>query len=115
MFSKQYNRLYVASTLLLLLALLLLIIFEMSWARYILLLGTLGYLLSVVSFRPKKASLRLNRLIRMGHFSGLLWLASAIALLFNSSLWAIFAGVACLFMLYSNIMITFSKEAKKSR
>lgn len=113
MSSKMHNLLYMASTLLILLALLLIIIFEITWGRYVLLVGALGYLLAMLSYAPSQGSLRFRRLVRMGHFSAMLWMASGIALLLNSSLWAIFAGVACLFMIYSNIMITFSKEKRK--
>lgn len=90
-----------------------LVVFELPWGRYCLLAGALGYMAAVVLYRPGQSSLRLNRLIRMGHFSGMLWLASALALLFESATWAIFAGIACLFMLYSNIMIAFSKDIKR--
>lgn len=107
--------LYTVSTLVLLVALLLIIVFEIHWARFLYIAGAMGYLFAVVWYRPQKRSIRLNRLIRMAHFAGLLWTASAIAYTMNSKLWAVFAGIAVLFMLYSNIAITFNKENKPTQ
>lgn len=104
---------YTVSTSILLAGLILQIFVLWSHARYVLLLGSLGYLSAVVAYRAGKDTLRIRRLIRLAHFSGLLWLSGAICLFFKSELWILFFSVACVFMLYSNIAL--SRGHSKSR
>lgn len=111
--SRINSIVYTISTLILLAGLILQIFVLWPHARYVLLLGSLGYLSAVVAYRAGKDTLRIRRLIRLAHFSGLLWLAGAICLFFRSELWILFFSVACVFMLYSNIAL--SRGHSKSR
>ena len=97
---------YTISTSILLAGLILQVLVVWPHARYILLLGSLGYLWAVVAYRAGKDTLRIRRLIRLAHFSGLLCLAGTICLFFKSELWILFFSVACVFMLYSNIALS---------
>lgn len=107
---KSINLLYIISTILLLVGLILHLIVMWYGARYILLLGSLGYMSSVVLYTPHTHTLRIKRLLRLAHLSGLLWVAGSIALFFGSSLWITFYVAACIFMLYSNIHISSQKH-----
>ncbi len=116
MAKKIHSALYTLSSILLVLALALLIVFELNWAKYLLLAGGMGYLFSVVWFRPQEnGNLRIRRLIRMAHFSGILWVAGAFAIIWKSQLWIIFCSIACIFMLYSNITLSINLSKKQNQ
>ncbi len=100
------NIVYIISTQILLLGLLARIILQWEIARWVLLPGALLYLWAVIAYRPKQDNLRIKRLLRLAHFSGLLWLAGAISMFMQSELWIIFFFVACVFMVYSNIALS---------
>lgn len=110
--SRVNTIIYTISTSILLVGLILQIVVLWEPARYILLLGALGYLWAMVAYKASKETLRIRRLIRFAHFSGLLWLAGAICLFLKSELWIIFFTIACVFMLYSNIAL--SRRHRKS-
>lgn len=108
------NILYGASGLLLLAGLLAHLSLSHACAPFLLAAGSIGYIVSVLlSQRSKEQDLRGKRLHHMALFSGLLWLASSIALWLKSGTGYAFLIGAIILMCYSNIALAFRKSTPK--
>lgn len=114
---KKYKYLYIVSVLMLLtgaaLAMTRHIVFDIIYT-----LGALGYTLYYVLAPLKERSHLIRRVTRMGAFSGLLFLLSAIARFgvfdaYGRNAWLLFLALGLVYMCHGNVLLYFSERKSK--
>ena len=114
---KKYKYLYIVSVLMLLtgaaLAMTRHIVFDIIYT-----LGALGYTLYYVLAPLKERSHLIRRVTRMGAFSRLLFLLSAIARFgvfdaYGRNAWLLFLALGLVYMCYGNVLLYFSERKSK--
>ena len=74
-------------------------------------LGAVGYGLYYVLAPERDASRLLRRVARMGVFSGLLFLLSAVAR-FGRGAWLVFLALGLVYMIYGNVLLYMAEKKK---
>lgn len=111
---KTANILYVIATLMVASGALGIMVLRQPWMAWITLLGSLLYTIAVTALtRRSDATTRWKRLSGMAALSGILWFVTAVLSLNRLNVWGIVAIFATLFMIYSNIRLTFLMEKEK--
>lgn len=115
--NKQYKYLYIVSVLLLLSGAALAVIdhpvFDIIYG-----LGAFGYTAYYLLTPTDELSGTLRRAVRMGVFSGLLFLISAVARFdtfatFGQGLWLVFLALGLIYMIYGNVLLYIDERKKQ--
>ncbi len=115
--NKQYKYLYIVSVLLLLSGAALAVI-DHSVFDIIYGLGAFGYTAYYLLTPTDELTGTLRRAVRMGVFSGLLFLISAVARFdtfatFGQGLWLVFLALGLIYMIYGNVLLYIDERKKQ--
>jgi len=114
--NKQYKYLYIVSVLLLLSGAALAVIdhpvFDIIYG-----LGAFGYTAYYLLTPTDELTGTLRRAVRMGVFSGLLFLLSAVARFgvfdsFGRGAWLVFLALGLVYMIYGNVLLSMDEKKK---